>query len=123
MKWKKKLRHKYYEYCDVNPHKYDAIAMAMKWSWSPMRWGIIVFDYQELMTSVEALCTLLLAEKPESLISRLLETYIQEEADDLEFFELGQTFKSLRVQEDVIKNILANNSSGNNLEILRGYQS
>jgi hypothetical protein len=114
-----KLREKYIDRCQYSLQRYDPIAMAIIWAWPIAEGRIIVFNSEELMTAVEALCLLLCSEEPANIIYRLSEKYIQEEYDDREFFELGEAIKCLGVSREVVEK----NSSANHPEILRGYDN
>jgi hypothetical protein len=95
--------------------------MAMNWAWPPTEGRIIVFDYEELMNAIEALCLLLKSVEPAAIVQRLSEKYIKEEWDEQEFIELGEAMKCLGVSRESVKNVTNVGSGANYLTILRGY--
>ncbi|PSB58935.1 hypothetical protein C7B77_02885 [Chamaesiphon polymorphus CCALA 037] len=116
-----RLREKYTACCESHLPQYDPISMAMNWAWPPTEGRIIVFDYEELMNAVEALCLLLNSVEPTAIIQRLSEKYIKEEWDELEFVELGEAIKCLGVSREIVENTTEVGSVSNHLAILRGY--
>ena len=116
-----RLREKYTACCKSPLAQYDPISMAMNWAWPPTEGRIIVFDYEELMNAIEALCLLLKSVEPAAIVQRLSEKYIKEEWDEQEFIELGEAMKCLGVSRESVKNVTNVGSGANHLAILRGY--
>ena len=118
-----KLTEEYFKHCKSTVENFNPIAMAMNWAWPPIQGKMIVFDYEELMTAVEALCVLLNSVDPIYLVSRLSEKYIKEEFEEREFFELGEAMRCLEVSREVIEKVLCKNPSSKNSEVLKGYDN
>jgi hypothetical protein len=116
-----KLREKYTACCKSPLVQYDPISMAMNWAWPPTEGKIIVFDCEELMNAVEALCLLLKSVEPAAIIQRLSEKYIKEEMGEQEFIELGESMKCLEVSREIVENATNVGSVANHLSMLRGY--
>jgi hypothetical protein len=115
-----KLREQYIACCELSVPEYDPISMAMNWAWPPIEGRIIVFDYEELMNAVEALCLLLKSVEPSAIIYRLSGKYIKEEFDEQEFIELGEAMKCLGISREIVENTTVG-SITNHRAILRGY--
>jgi hypothetical protein len=116
-----RLREKYIACCKSPLAQYDPISMAMVWAWPPIEGRIIVFDCEELMNAIEALCLLLKSVEPAAIIQRLSEKYIKEEMGEQEFIELGEAMKCLGVSREIVENATDVGSVANHLVILRGY--
>jgi hypothetical protein len=99
----------------------DPIALANKWAWSPMEGSTIVFDYEQLMTAVEALCLLIKTEDPINVVSRLAWAYADNESEEYEFISLGATLKLLGYSREIIENAAALITRTELSEIYRGY--
>jgi hypothetical protein len=120
---KAKLREQYIERCKPASAIDDPIAMAIKWAWPPVEEGTIVFDSEELMRAVEALCMLLCSVEPEIIICRLSEKYVSEECEACEFFGLGEAMKCLDAPREVLEKMVNSNAAKNHSDILRAYDS
>jgi hypothetical protein len=116
-----KLKEKYTACCQTPLAQYDPISMAMKWAFPPTEGRIIVFDSEELMNAIEALCPLLKSVEPAAIVQRLSNKYIKEEWDEQEFIELGEAMKCLGVLREHIENVMDVGYGENHLAILRGY--
>jgi hypothetical protein len=81
-----------------------SISMVMQWAWPPVEGGWAHYDHQELLVAVDALCALLCAEDPQLLVRRLLEHYHSEQADSMDFQELGENLNVLHIPKEVLVN-------------------
>lgn len=113
----------YAERCGYFSPLDNPIKMAMKWAWSPLEGGFIVFDYKELMTAVEALCCLLESEDPKCMLARLAAAYLDDESGNLEYFELGKTMKLLNTPRHALIEAGVLHTAANNQHIIKGYDA